>query len=104
MSIFTRLGLAALFAAFLLSAPLHAHEGHQDNMSDAEMLAMEEGMAMPDDAHAGELAPPGEEMDRPNAQQSMSPEDMMQQKITENRLTSAEDLSLIHISEPTRPY
>ena len=92
MSIFTRLGLAALFAAFLLSAPLHAHEGHQDNMSDAEMLAMEEGMAMPDDAHAGELAPPGEEMDRPNAQQSMSPEDMMQQKITENRLTSAEDL------------
>ena len=58
MSIFTRLGLAALFAAFLLSAPLHAHEGHQDNMSDAEMLAMEEGMAMPDDAYAGELAPP----------------------------------------------
>ena len=34
MSIFTRLGLAALFAAFLLSAPLHAHEGHQDNMSE----------------------------------------------------------------------
>lgn len=92
MSKVTRLGLAAFFAAFLLSAPLHAHEGHQDNMSDAEMLAMEEGMVMPGEAHADELAAPAGETDRSIAQQSMSPEEMMQQKIAENRLTSAGDL------------
>lgn len=102
MSIFSRLGLAAVFAAILLSAPLRAHEGHQDNMTDAEMLAMEEGMVMPGGAHTDELASPAGETDRPVAQQSTSPDDMMQQsmtpedlmnqKIVENRLTSAEDL------------
>merc|ERR1711907_290362 len=56
------------------------------------MLAMEEGMAIPDDAQVGELAPRAEETNSPDAQESMSPEDMMQQKIEENRLTSAEDL------------
>lgn len=93
MSIFTRFGVAAFFTVLLLSAPLHAHEGHQDNMSDAEMVAMETVTASSDEMHddgvgASHGDAPGETM----AAQTMSPDEMMRQEIAENRLTSFGDL------------
>lgn len=93
MSIFTRFGVVAFFAASLLSAPLHAHEAHQNDMSDAEMVAMEAGMASSDDMHGDGVNPShGEAADESMAAQTMSPDEMMRQKIEENRLTSAGDL------------
>lgn len=97
MNMFTRLGVVTFLAAFLLATPLQAHEGHQDDMSDAEIVAMEAGMAMPDEmampdgAHgmaAGEAMAAGEGA----TAQALSPEELMRQKAVENRLTSVGDL------------
>lgn len=86
---FTRFGIAPLLAALLLSTPLHAHEEHQDDMSDAEMVAMEAGLSMTEEGHReGTMDPSDGEI----AAQTMSPDEMMRQKIEENRLSSAEDL------------
>jgi len=103
MNIISRFGIVTLFTALLLSTPLRAHEGHQDDMSDAEIVAMEAGMpmsddmSMPDGAHgmAGDEAmADGEAMaaGQGAAEQALTPEELMRQKAVENRLTSAGDL------------
>jgi len=93
MSLFARFGIVTLFAASLLSAPLHAHEGHQDDMSDAEMVAMEAGMAASNNMH-GEamISSHGEAAGESIAAQTISPDEMMRQKVEQNRLTSVGDL------------
>lgn len=99
----------SLMTALLFFVPLSAHDGHRDNMSDAEMVAMEHDMsaspAMHDDGDAGihvtvaDKHEHGAQEDGHDADatstmthQTMSSEQMMQQKIEENRLTSASDL------------
>ena len=93
MSIYTRLGIAPLIAALLLSAPLNAHKGHQDDMSDEEMVMMEAGLTDVEDMHAMDhAASPGADPNVAAPAQAMTPAQVMQEKIEENRLSSLSDL------------
>ena len=92
MSIITRFGLVAMFASFLLAAPLQAHEGHQDNMSDAEMAAMEADMSHAEAAHDDQgIHAQNLVQEAGMPVEPISPEQMMRKKIEENRLTSIGD-------------
>jgi len=106
-----RARLSCLLAAMALAATapaLSAHEGHQDNMTDAEIAAMEHGIsasrAMHDRGDAGDHALAADarehglldkerDADAPSvdAHQTISPEQMLQQKIEENRVRSFGD-------------
>ena len=81
--------LALLIATFL-AAPLGAHEGHKSNMSDEEMVMMEASSidAKTNHGTGGAIA----HSHSASAEHSMSADQMMQQKIEENRLTSFSDL------------
>ncbi|MEL7196757.1 MAG: DUF2231 domain-containing protein [Pseudomonadota bacterium] len=93
MSIYTRLGIAPLIAALLLSAPLNAHKGHQDDMSDEEMVMMEAGLTDVEDMHAMDhAASPRADPNVAAPAQAMTPAQVMQEKIEENRLSSLSDL------------
>lgn len=85
--------LLVFLAALLFAVPLAAHEGHQDDMTDAEMVAMEAGMVLPDDSHGEHMQRSTDDHEHPEAPVVvMTPEQMMDQKIAENRLTSPSDL------------
>jgi len=93
MSITSRFSIYALLVALVLSVPLSAHEGHQKNLSDEEMLMMEadptdvEGMRGLDHTALSEI-------DSNDAVpiEAMTPAQVMQQKVEENRLSSVSDL------------
>ena len=88
--------LLAFLVTLLFAAPLAAHEGHQENMSDAEMVAMEAGAAVPAASHGDGMVQAhgsGGSADTASPTTStLSPEQIMQQKFEENRLTSTSDL------------
>jgi len=109
--------LGGLVSAALLAvtaSALSAHEGHQDNMTDAEMATMEQDMSssqanydggdagdhsLASDAQAEGAAGHGQGLDAPsiNARQTIAPEQILQQKIEENRVRSLGDfLGRIH--------
>ncbi len=85
----------ALLAALLFASPSLAHEGHQADMTDAEMAQMEAQMAteMHDDMQdtmsgANDSSAP----DSPQIAPPLSANDALTVKIEENRLTSVGDL------------
>lgn len=82
--------LALLFAA-LTAAPLGAHEGHKQDMSDEEMMmeASSSGAAAAAGTGAGGA---DASLHGANSDHSVSATQMMQQKIEENRLASFSDL------------
>ena len=89
------LTITLIFAATLSTTPLSAHEGHKENMTDAEMAQMATDMAAeapiemhdmvheegPDKAHHG--------LD--DVMVPLSAQDALAKKVTENRLTSSSD-------------
>ncbi|MBB3764925.1 DUF2231 domain-containing protein [Sphingomicrobium lutaoense] len=82
---------AAILALFLLAGPAPAHEGHKEDMTDAEMAQMEAmanqlGMPSPEEMIHHE----GEEMHAP-APPPISAEEALQAAIEKNRATSASD-------------
>ena len=89
---------ASLLAISVFSSAAWAHEGHQKDMTDAEMAQMEAAengethaaMQAGDDAHDTEMSP--EDMGSTLSVTPPSPEDALAAKIAENRLTSAGDL------------
>lgn len=92
--------LAAL-VSFGLAPSASAHEEHQQDMTDAEMVQMEMGHAAPADDHSGDdhhdadmqghtddgAAPEGGQ-----AEASLTPEQAMEAAIAENRASSATDV------------
>lgn len=83
------LTILALLFAVLTAAPLGAHEGHKQDMSDEEIMmeASSTGAITDPGTGGADAAAHGANGDR-----TMSAAQMMQHKIEENRLTSFSDL------------
>lgn len=96
----SHLSIFALLVALVLTVPLSAHEGHQKNMSDEEMVMMEAGPTDVGDMHAADHATsPGDDPNVAAPAQAMTPAQVMQQRIEENRLSSFGDLiSRLHLA------
>lgn len=89
----SHLSIFALLVALVLAVPLSAHEGHQKNMSDEEMIMMEAGPTDVGDMDAADhAASPGANPSVAYPAQAMTPAQVMQQRIEENRLSSLGDL------------
>jgi len=89
----SQLSIFALLVALVLAVPLSAHEAHKKNMSDEEMVMMEAGLTDVEDMHSMDhAASPGTDPTVAAPAQEMTPAQVMQQKIEENRLSSMGDL------------
>lgn len=99
------LTLLAVSLAVAIAPAGHAHEGHQDNMTDAEMLQAEmhgaEGMDSHSSVHAGADHSDGAMQahhaaatasEEPPRAVALTPEQAMERAIADNRVTSASDL------------
>lgn len=91
MKHFSKFFVAAALALAVLSSPAQAHEGHKDDMSDAEMAQMEaaEG-GMPHDMMAADGGSQVEPASTAGGV-TQSPEEVLSQQIADNRITSTSD-------------
>ena len=89
----SQFSIFALLVALVLAVPISAHEAHKKNMSDEEMVMMEAGPTDVGDMHTVDHdASPGADPNVADPAQTMTPAQVMQQRIEENRLSSLGDL------------